>query len=169
MNIYLTSLRPTDAEAINEHMRDKEISDNTLVIPFPYTIDDAHAFLERTKQQAEERGAEKNFAIRSDDGELMGLIGLHFNYGVDADKSEFGYWLGKKHWNKGVMTKAILLFSELVKEKYKIQQLEADVFHFNNTSMHVLEKCGFTRTGGTVTHTKLNGEKVKGISYMKEI
>lgn len=169
MNIHLTQLAIQDAEIITAHMRDKEISDNTLVIPFPYTIEDAHIFLQNTLAFEKENGLQKNFAIRNDDGVLMGIIGLHFNYGLDADKSEFGYWLGKKHWNRGVMTQAIGLFSEVVKEKYNIKTLEAFVFYFNDTSMRVLEKCGFTKTTDTVTHTKLTGEKIAGIGFRKEL
>ena len=150
-------------------MRDKEISDNTLVIPFPYTIVDANTFLEDHAILEEETGVQKNFAIRDSEGVLMGIIGLHFNYGLEADKSEFGYWQGKQHWNKGVMTAVINRFCELAKEKHQMKMLEAYVFYFNDTSMRVLEKCGFERTGGTITHTKRDGTKVMGIGFRKEI
>jgi len=163
-NIFLTELRLTDAAIIVAHMRDKEISDNTLVIPFPYSIEHANTFLQ------EETGVQKNFAIRTGDGELMGIIGIHFNYGLDADKSEFGYWLAKKYWNQGVMTKVTNAFEQIVKEKYKIKTLEACVFYLNHSSMRVLEKCGFTKTGDTITHTKkLTGEKVIRVGQSKRI
>lgn len=166
-SIFLTKLELSDAETINAHMRDKEISDNTLVIPFPYTIQDANTFLEDTAIKEEETGVQKNFAIRDGYGVLMGIIGIHFNFGLDAGKSEFGYWLGKKHWNKGVMTTVINKFCEVAKEKYKMKTLEAYVFYFNDTSMHVLQKCGFACTNDTITHTKRDDTKVLGIGFSK--
>ena len=72
-NIFLTSLKLSDAETIVAHMRDKEISDNTLVIPFPYTIADANTFLEDTAIREDELAVQKNFAIRDGDGVLMGI------------------------------------------------------------------------------------------------
>lgn len=150
-------------------MRDKEISDNTLVIPFPYSIEEAKKFLDDNAIKEEERGVQKNFAMRNSKGVLMGIIGIHFNYGLEADKSEFGYWLAKKYWNRGIMTAVVGMFCDLVKEKYKIKTLEAYVFEFNTTSMRVLEKCSFVRTGGTITYTKQDGTKVTGIGFEKPL
>ena len=52
-----------------------------------------------------------------------------------------GYWIGKKHWGKGVATQALAAFLHLVTER----PLHAHVAKHNAGSSRVLEKCGFSR------------------------
>lgn len=166
-NIFLSPLKMSDAFVINEYMGDKEISENTLVIPFPYSLSDANSWLEDNLIEEEETGVRKNYAIRNKEGLLMGVIGAHFNYGQQSDKSEFGYWLAKQFWNKGIMTVVIDTFCELMKEKHNLKTLEAHVFDFNPTSMHILTKNGFIRTEGKVNRTKRDGREVSAIRFYK--
>jgi ribosomal-protein-alanine N-acetyltransferase len=143
-NIMLTGVTSVDAEDINAYMQDKEIYEGTLRIPFPYNIEYARIWIDDNHRFEEEHGFRKNYAIRDNGGRMLGSIGLHFNFGYDADKSEFGYWLGKPHRNKGTMTEAIKLFAQLAKQQYKLNSLEAHVFDFNIASQKVLRKAGFT-------------------------
>lgn len=159
----------SDAFVINEYMRDKEISENTLVIPFPYSMNYANEWLGDNLINEEERGLRKNYAIINKEGLMMGVIGIHFNYGEEADKSEFGYWLGKPFWNKGIMTLVIEKFCELVKEKHQLKTLEAHVFDFNSSSMHILIKNGFTKTEGKVKRTKRHGREVNAVKFYKSL
>jgi RimJ/RimL family protein N-acetyltransferase len=50
-----------------------------------------------------------------------------------------GYWIGKEYWGKGIATKALTRFLQLVTER----PLHAHVAHHNVASIRVLEKCGF--------------------------
>lgn len=50
-----------------------------------------------------------------------------------------GYWIGKEHWGKGVATRALAAFLQVVKER----PLHAHVARHNVGSIRVLEKCGF--------------------------
>ena len=50
-----------------------------------------------------------------------------------------GYWIGKEHWGKGVATRALAAFLDLVSER----PLYAHVAKHNVGSIRVLEKCGF--------------------------
>ncbi len=52
---------------------------------------------------------------------------------------EVGYWIGKEYWGKGIATKALRQFLEIV----KIRPLFAYVAKHNIASRRVLEKCGF--------------------------
>ena len=56
---------------------------------------------------------------------------------------EVGYWIGKEYWGKGIATKALLLFLDLVQTR----PLYAHVAKHNIGSLRVLEKCGFTVIG----------------------
>lgn len=54
-----------------------------------------------------------------------------------------GYWIGKRHWGKGVATRALSAFLELDTAR----PLHARVAASNVASIRVLEKCGFEMAG----------------------
>jgi RimJ/RimL family protein N-acetyltransferase len=59
---------------------------------------------------------------------------------------DIGYWVGREHWGKGVATSALSAFLH----ELETRPLRAHVAHHNVGSIRVLEKCGFTRRGGTI-------------------
>ena len=70
------------------------------------------------------------------DGQVAGNIGSWPQDGVRL----VGYWIGKEHWGKGVATRALTAFVQLVTER----PLHAHVAKHNVRSIRVLEKCGFS-------------------------
>lgn len=164
-NITLTGLTQADEADIVSCMQDKEISDSTGRIPYPYTIEHAKLWIEDNLIFEEENGFKRNYAIRNEAGKMIGCIGLHFNYGYESDKSEFGYWLGKPYWNRGIMTEAIKLFATLVLQRYKVNTLEAHVFDFNEASQKVLVKAGFTKYEFIQDYYEKDGKKISAIKF----
>jgi RimJ/RimL family protein N-acetyltransferase len=165
-NVYLSPVSANDADAVVECMRDKEIYNNTMRIPFPYSYEDARLWLEDSIIFEEENGFNRNFAIRNETGKMMGVIGFHFNYGVRAEKSEIGYWLGKAYWNRGNMTSVVKKFCAIAKEQYDMKILEAYVFDFNNPSQKVLLKAGFTEKERLPKWFKKDGQKVDAVKFV---
>lgn len=168
-NITLSRLAPEDAGALAECLSDKAISEATLRIPYPYNITHAQTWLEDNFIFEEENHVNRNFAIRNQDGRLIGVIGIHINHGFPAVKSEFGYWLNKAYWNQGIMTEVIKKFCHLVKERYSITTLEAHVFAFNVSSQKVLLKAGFTQKEYLPRWHKKGDEKIDAIKFVKEL
>ena len=70
------------------------------------------------------------------DGLVVGYIG---NWEQDG-KRLVAYWIGREHWGKGIATRALSEFLELV----TIRPLHAWVAFHNVGSIRVLEKCGFS-------------------------
>jgi RimJ/RimL family protein N-acetyltransferase len=70
------------------------------------------------------------------DGQVAGNVGSWPQDGVRL----VGYWIGREHWGKGVATRALAAFLQLVTER----PLRAHVARHNTGSMRVLEKCGFS-------------------------
>jgi len=60
-----------------------------------------------------------------------------------SGEREVGYWIGKEYWGKGVATRALAAFLDLVKAR----PLYAFVAKHNLGSLRVLEKCGFKIIG----------------------
>lgn len=68
-------------------------------------------------------------------GQVAGNIGSW----VQDEQREIGYWIGKAHWGRGVATRALEQFLQVVEDR----PLYAWVARHNCGSIRVLEKCGF--------------------------
>lgn len=73
------------------------------------------------------------------DGQVAGNI-LCFN---QFGEREVGYWLGKAFWGRGIATRALALFLDLIPTRPLYARAAKD----NAASIRVLEKCGFTIYG----------------------
>lgn len=69
------------------------------------------------------------------DGEVAGYVGSWIQDGARL----VGYWIGREHWGRGVATRGLSDFLELVTDR----PLHAHVARHNVGSIRVLEKCGF--------------------------
>jgi len=139
------SLRPyalADAEAVARLADDFAVARwMTAAFPFPYTLADARTWT--AKATAEE--PVDNFAIEAE-GTLVGGAGLRPLAGECRGAAEFGYWLGRAYWGRGIATEAARLLVQRAFER-GLRRLEAHVFAPNVGSARVLEKAGFRREG----------------------
>ena len=77
---------------------------------------------------------------------------------VDEDEHlEVTYWLGKPYWGKGIATYALSAFLDSLKERPLYARAAKD----NLGSLHVLEKCGFTRIGEDKGFANARGKEVE--------
>jgi RimJ/RimL family protein N-acetyltransferase len=88
------------------------------------------------------------------DGEVAGNVVSFPREG----KREVGYWIGKRHWGKGVATAALLELLGLLEER----PLYAHVAKHNPASVRVLEKCGFEVVGEDPAFASIGGESIEG-------
>jgi RimJ/RimL family protein N-acetyltransferase len=70
------------------------------------------------------------------DGQVAGHL-VAFEH---KDRRVVGYWLGRRLWGRGIATRALAQFLDLVPTR----PLYAEVSKANIGSIRVLEKCGFT-------------------------
>lgn len=162
---YLDTIRDSDEEALVEHLQEPEIARNTLTIPYPYTAEDARAFI-RT-QQEENRGREMPvvFVIRGPDDRLIGAIGLELEGGTAAHRAEIGYWVAKPYWGKGIATAAVERLARYAFERLDLRRLVAQVYDWNEGSIRVLERCGFRREGRLRQHVLKRGKPLDVIAF----
>ena len=92
--------RLDDAESIARHANNRKV---WLALrdafPHPYTIQDAHEFL----QQAISAQPPTLFCIEIN-GAAAGGIGIRLGQDVHRHTAEFGYWLAEEFWGRGIMT-----------------------------------------------------------------
>ncbi|MFH0735314.1 MAG: GNAT family protein [bacterium] len=107
--------------------------------PHPYSIEDAEKFISVVNLL----DPVTNYAI--DVNKIcVGAIGFEFGKNVFRKTAEVGYWLGEGYWGRGIMTKAVSLFTDFMFENFDIERIQASVFDWNIASAKVLEKAGFT-------------------------
>jgi ribosomal-protein-alanine N-acetyltransferase len=146
-DIYLDQPEKRDKENLISYLTDKEIYNNTLRLPYPYTARDADWWIRFVEENRKRSGLQLNFAIRSRDKKLLGGISYHAKYGLNSHKDELGYWLARKYWNKGIMSKVVKSFCQYGFDSLHLVRIEATVFEHNPASGRVLEKCGFEFEG----------------------
>jgi ribosomal-protein-alanine N-acetyltransferase len=76
-------------------------------------------------------------------GSAAGGIGLRLGSDIHRCTAEFGYWLGRAYWNRGIMSEAVAAFSAAAFEAFGLDRLFAEPFANNTASVRVLEKAGF--------------------------
>ncbi len=163
----ISDIVPADKTAYLEHLKDKEIYDRTLAIPYPYTDEAADWWIEHVAEETKAQGRSVNWAIRRSDGYLIGGIGHHELQLGKTHQAEIGYWLAKPYWGRGIMTDAVRRVADHSFRELRLIRLTAHVFAFNTASVRVLEKAGFQLEGRLRLHYKKDGRLLDGLLYAK--
>ena len=139
----LRAWRAEDLDALLLHADDPQVqrglSDR---FPHPYSRDDGEAFL---------AGRVVDFGVPvlaiEIGGEACGGIGARPGHGERAHGAELGYWLGRRHWGGGHMTRIVAAYLDWLVPALALRRVEASVLAGNPASARVLEKNGFLEEG----------------------
>ena len=116
--------RLDDAESLTKHANNQKVWLGLRdLFPHPYTIDDAHEFLQKkiTEQSP------TNFCIEID-GAAVGGIGIHLGHDVRRHTATLGYWLGENFWGRGIMTEAVAALTDFSFRNFPLRRISAEVF-----------------------------------------
>ena len=114
----------------------------TARMPWPYTAQDAEAFVGRCEQRDWDEDA--TFAIELEDEGFAGVLGFFAN----ADEElEVGYWLGRPFWGRGIATEALKGALAWASRDWGKRCVTAGHFEDNPASGTVLTKADFLYTG----------------------
>ena len=141
-------LRPPavgDAAAIAAAVQDPDIPRFTMV-PSPYTVDDAAAFIEHCAARWHSGDAAPFVIIDAENGTLLGSIGLH-DLGLAVGPAHLGYWVAAEARGRGVATRAVRLVARWALADLGLPRVEVFVFVENDRSQRVAARAGFTREG----------------------
>ena len=153
--------RLDDAESLAKHANNRKVWLGLRdLFPHPYTIDDAHEFLQKkiTEQSA------TIFCIEID-GAAVGGIGIHPGQDVHRHTGELGYWLSEDFWGRGIMTEAVATFTDFCFENFSLRRIYAEPFANNPASARVLEKAGFTFEGRVKNNVVKDGQLLDSLLY----
>jgi [ribosomal protein S5]-alanine N-acetyltransferase len=126
--------RNADDLAIWQNLRD--------MFPHPYLMEHAVTWI----ATASEPDPPAALAIEFD-GNCCGGIGYVLGSDIHRFSAEMGYWLGREHWGKGVMSAAVHAMVPYGFQVFGLQRQWAGVIEGNDPSIRVLEKAGFVHEG----------------------
>jgi RimJ/RimL family protein N-acetyltransferase len=133
-----------DIAALVKNADDPEVAKGlTDRFPIPYTEADAREWISACERQA----PGQEFLAVEVGGEAAGGVGFGIIDEVHPRTAMLGYWLGRRHWNRGIMTEAVTLATAHAFENRGIIRMEAGVYPWNRASMRVLEKAGYRFEG----------------------
>src|SRR5881275_2905549 len=132
---------PEDAPALAAAIADQAIVRNLAVVPWPYTLRDAEAFLASPRDPI----LPSLLIFERTDGapQLVGSCGLGRR---PSGAVEMGYWIARPFWSRGFATEACTARVEIART-LGLSALEGSHFLDNPASARVLEKLGFVPRG----------------------
>jgi ribosomal-protein-alanine N-acetyltransferase len=164
-DIYITNqLSNEDIPSYVKYLNNPTIHSNTLKIPYPYSTNDGEDFIKLIESVSSY--SIRMFTIRlNSNNELIGACGFERSI-INPRRIELGYWLGEPYWHRGIMPKVVKKAIEIIKNEWKdFIRIEAEIFAWNNPSMRVVEKCGFTFEGILRKRTHKKGQDIDVHSY----
>jgi RimJ/RimL family protein N-acetyltransferase len=132
---------PEDAPALAAAIADEAVARNLAVVPWPYKLRDAEAFLATPRDPV--LPSLLIFERTRGEPRLVGSCGL----GRRASGAvEMGYWISRPYWGRGLATEACGALIEIART-LGLASLEGSHFVDNPASARVLEKLGFEPLG----------------------
>jgi RimJ/RimL family protein N-acetyltransferase len=152
-----------DAQSVASHANNRKIWLAVRdLFPHPYTVQDAHEFLQRANS---EEPAMK-FCIEIE-GAAVGGIGVHPGQDVYRRTATVGYWLGEQFWGRGVMTEVVTAVTDFCFDNFPLHRISAEVFANNPASARVLEKAGFIFEARLKNNVMTDGQVLDSLLYAR--
>ena len=143
--LFLRPFEFSDANEVQKLAGDKDIAQNTMLIPHPYEDGEAERWI-GTHPELYESGYGVTFAMVSRyDNSLIGSIGLVFF--EQHQTAELGYWIGKPYWNNGYCTEAATRILKYGFDTRKMHRIHAKCYSRNHASGRVMQKIGMQPEG----------------------
>ncbi len=154
---------PEDAPAMVAAFSHWEVVRQTALIPWPYAMADAQAFIAGATQG---RAAFDLVITRKGDGQLVGGIGIKAPYGPGRGHPDLGYWIAPEAAGQGYATeagRAVLSFAFRV---LRLAVIDAGHYQDNPASGRVLAKLGFASTGRRIDWpSRGRGTSAQSVEY----
>jgi RimJ/RimL family protein N-acetyltransferase len=141
--LILRPLAGHDAPALAEHLADPEVTRWLARVPHPYRLADAVSFVEQARLSAVAGAALTLALVPIGGGAPIGVAVIH---GLQAEP-EFGYWLARDYWSRGLMSEAAAAVLDHARLSLPIRRLRSGAFAGNTASLAIQHNNGFVVTG----------------------
>ena len=127
-----------DKFELTQLINDKDVIKWLSDTPFPYTLNHAEEFIERSQEETLKQESYNLMIFHN--GKMLGGIGLRDLYNKSC---QVGYWLGKQYWGNGFATEALKSILDLGFGQLNLEKIYAAYKIGNEGSIRVLNKSGF--------------------------
>jgi RimJ/RimL family protein N-acetyltransferase len=165
--LILRDLSKSDEPYLVKNLNDLEVSRYLLVVPYPYTIEHAKSFIEKAQLEAQvvpRTQFQLGIELKDQPG-VIGMIGLT-KIDYFRGLGMIGYWLGREHQRKGLMTEALERMLFFAFEEIKLRRIDISATAPNKPSNKLIENFRFTKEG---TRRQRNRVKSTGEIYDENV
>jgi [ribosomal protein S5]-alanine N-acetyltransferase len=159
--------RRGDENDLVEMLNHIDTYNNTLRVPYPYTVQDALTRLE--SEEAAKRDIPVWYAIclkTGKSGKPVGSISvMPEGSPMRPHVAEIGYCMNPAYAGRGYTTTALKAFSDFVFRTFPFDKLVANSFVGNEASARVLLKAGYKEEGMLRHHYKKNGQFIDSRTF----
>jgi RimJ/RimL family protein N-acetyltransferase len=155
--LTLRPRRAEDADRLVALIGDYEVSGMLAMVPHPYTVADAQAWLSGALD------GEGNIDFVIDRG--AGLEGVVSLMHVDARTRSFGFWLGRPYWQQGVMGEATRAVIDWAFRETGIARIDSEAYLDNPGSLAIHRRIGFRETGRTLSFSRARDGEVAAATF----
>lgn len=155
--LRLRPLHQNDVETFVRELNNFEITRNLSRVPFPYLASDATDFI-KFAGTVDGRSLICAIAPKASPDQLIGVISYEFS--VEKNNAELGYWLAEAHWGKGLMSEAAEVIAQHAFTISKTETLIACHHNDNPVSGRILTKLGFVEVAHSTSFSKAQGKAV---------
>jgi 8-oxo-dGTP diphosphatase len=139
--LVLRPLEATDAAEVTRLVNDYSVAGNLARVPFPYRDGLALEWIASTREQIA-KGEAYHLAI-TEGGALVGCVALV----GQKDAWEIGYWVGRRHWGRGIAKEAARALLAWGEEALGAAKFVSSALVDNLASQAVLRGVGFREAG----------------------
>lgn len=153
--LVLRPLTRADIPALVPLADDAEVATRTASIPYPFTRQDAEAWMEKLRRSGD-RAKQIVFALeRREDNAFLGALG--FEVAGVGEPAVIGFWLGRAYWGRGYMAEAIRRLLAYAFEEVGVIAVRAAAFPDNLRSIRLQERLGMRRVGHEIRPAPARG------------
>ncbi len=131
-----------DAPRISELIGSWDIARWLVRVPYPYRINHAIAWVERSNQERAAAMGWPFIMVRLEDQTIIGSMDLSLE--PDRITGALGYWIGEPYWNQGYATEAARAVIDFAFDTLALETVTASALPDNARSIRVLEKAGLS-------------------------
>lgn len=139
LRLLLRPFDKKDAKVVQQLSGNKNVSDPTINIPYPYEAGMAEEWISKHSLSWKNRTS-ITYAIT--DRVSKKLLGTVAFVKINGSEAELGYWIGEPYWGRGYCTEAAKALVEFAFVHFKIEKIVAEHLSSNPASGKVMEKIG---------------------------
>jgi len=151
--LIMRPYRLSDKNDLAEGLNNYEIVKNLLVVPYPYTVNDAVSFIKKCQKDLEKKHPSNyQFAlILKSENKVIGCVGAEIDYKNKIATT--GSWINTNYQRQGYVTEAKFKLHDFLFKTLNLRKIDSEVFLENMASQNALEKLGFVKEGVRRQHT----------------